>query len=152
MKTIVLGLSLILLSSPLYAQEYIATLRGEVDLAVEVSPPRMPEVENEDLKRGRNYPMQPPTVPHKIDGYQVDINSNKCLSCHSRRRTEETQAPMVSVTHYMDRDGNFLAEVSPRRYFCGQCHVIQKKTDALVENQFEDVDALIERKRAGGSD
>ena len=38
--------------------------------------------------------------------------------------TEESQAPMVSVTHYMDRDGNFLADISARRYFCEQCHVV----------------------------
>ncbi|PJI52124.1 hypothetical protein CTI14_47775, partial [Methylobacterium radiotolerans] len=31
--------------------------------------------------------------------------------------TEQTQAVPLSVTHYMDRDSNVLAEVSPRRYF-----------------------------------
>jgi cytochrome c-type protein NapB len=87
--------------------------------------------------------MQPPTIPHKIDNYRVDLNSNKCLSCHSRRRTEESQAVMISVTHYMDRDGNFLAEVSPRRYFCEQCHVAQTDARPLVDNTFKDVDELL---------
>ena len=32
----------------------------------------------------RNYPEQPPVIPHSIDGYQIDINVNKCLSCHAR--------------------------------------------------------------------
>lgn len=121
-------------------------MRGEAPIPVEPEPPRMPQVENTDIKRARNYPMQPPTIPHKIDGYQVDLNSNKCLSCHSRRRTEESQAPMVSVTHYMDRDGNFLAEVSPRRYFCNQCHVPQTNARPLVENTFRDVDEILRNR------
>jgi len=121
----------------------IANLRGGVSIDSEPEPPRMAAVVNDDLKRRRNYPMQPPTIPHKIDGYVVDLNSNKCMSCHSRRRIEDSQAPMVSVTHYMDRDGNFLAEVSPRRYFCQQCHVAQAEVKPLVGTTFEDVDSII---------
>ena len=45
----------------------------------------------------------------------------------------------------MDRDGNFLAEISPRRYFCEQCHVAQVDARPLVENRFEDVDEIIKR-------
>jgi cytochrome c-type protein NapB len=55
---------------------------------------------------------------------------------------------MISVTHYMDRDGNFLAEVSPRRYFCNQCHVNQTAARAVVENEFEDMDELLEKRVA----
>ncbi len=124
-------------------QEYVATLRGEVPLNEEETPPVMPNVENRDIKRQRAYPMQPPTIPHKIDQYQVDYKANKCMSCHARTRTEESQAPMVSVTHYMNRDGNFLAEVSPRRYFCTQCHVTQVDAKPLVENIFQDVETLL---------
>ena len=93
----------------------------------------------------RNYPEQPPTIPHKIDGYQVDLNSNKCMSCHSRTAVAQSQAPMVSITHFMDRDGQFLASVSPRRYFCTQCHVVQLEISPLVENSFVDIDTLLRR-------
>ena len=137
---------MLLLSSQVFADENFATLRN-AEISIEPDAPRMGKVENKDLRRKRNYPMQPPTIPHKIDSYQIDLNSNKCLSCHSRRRIEETQAPMVSVTHYMDRDGNFLAEVSPRRYFCNQCHVPQLETKPLVGNSFQDVDSLIQIKQ-----
>jgi cytochrome c-type protein NapB len=109
----------------------------------EATPPRMSRVENQSIKRKRAYPMQPPTTPHKIDGYQVDLNVNKCLSCHSRKLTENSQAPMVSVTHYMDRQGNFLADVSPRRYFCEQCHVTQSEAQPLIANEFVDIDQLL---------
>ena len=122
--------------------EELATLR-KGSIAQEAEPPRMMTVENKDIKRTRNYPMQPPTIPHKIENYKVNLNANKCLACHSRRHTGESQAPMVSVTHYMDRDGNFLAEVSPRRYFCNQCHVPQVDASPLVGNDFMDVDTLL---------
>jgi cytochrome c-type protein NapB len=69
------------------------------------------------------------------------------MSCHSRRRTEESQAPMVSVTHYMDREGNFLADISARRYFCNQCHVVQIDVDPLLDNEFEDIDDLLRAAR-----
>lgn len=102
--------------------------------------------ENKDLKRERNYPDQPPTIPHSIRGYQIDKNSNKCLSCHSRANSARSQAPMVSITHYMDRDGQALAAVSPRRYFCNQCHVPQKEVAPLVGNSFENIDKLLQNE------
>lgn len=138
---------LLLLPMLVIAGQDIATMRS-TNLLVEPEAPRLGNEENKDLKRKRSYPMQPPTIPHKIAGYRVDLNSNKCLSCHSRRRVAETQAPMVSVTHYMDRDGNFLAEVSPRRYFCNQCHVPQMEVRPLVDNTFQDVDNILKNKQA----
>ncbi|WP_327437729.1 nitrate reductase cytochrome c-type subunit [Pseudomonas donghuensis] len=106
--------------------------------------PPLANDENKDLKRERNYPDQPPTIPHTIRGYQVDINGNKCLSCHSRANSARSQATMISITHYMDRDGQALAAVSPRRYFCTQCHVVQKEVQPLVGNHFETIDKLLQ--------
>lgn len=120
----------------------IATTRNAA-LDVEPQPPRMSQVQNNDIKRQRAYPMQPPTIPHKTDKYQVDLNANKCMSCHSRRRSQDSQAPMVSVTHYQDRDGNFLADISTRRYFCQQCHVTQNEVAPLLANEFVDIDELL---------
>ncbi|MCX2974775.1 nitrate reductase cytochrome c-type subunit [Halieaceae bacterium IMCC8485] len=140
--TVLLGL---VLTAGALAQN-VATTR-DAALDVEPNPPKISRVENDDVKRKRAYPMQPPTVPHKIDNYQIDTNANKCMSCHSRRRTEESQAPMVSVTHYMDREGNFLADISARRYFCNQCHVVQIDVDPLLDNEFEDIDDLLRAAR-----
>ena len=86
----------------------------------------------DDVRRGRNYPDQPPLIPHSIEGYALDLNANKCLSCHARKFTEQSQAPMISVTHYQDRDGNFLGGVAPRRYVCLSCHVPQTTATPLV--------------------
>ncbi len=121
----------------------IATLRQGNPITSEAEAPKMNKVENKDVKRVRNYPEQPPTIPHKVRSYEISTNANKCLSCHARTRTGESQAPMVSVTHYMDRDNQVLATVSPRRYFCNQCHVPQVDAPPLVENEFIDVEHII---------
>lgn len=106
--------------------------------------PPIANEENKDLKRERNYPDQPPTIPHSIRDYQIDMNGNKCLSCHSRANSARTQATMISITHYMDRDGQALAAVSPRRYFCNQCHVPQTDVLPLVGNSFETIDKILQ--------
>jgi len=126
-------------------------LRGTTPVADETRPPPLGNAENRDLRRERSYSMQPPTIPHKIDGYQVDLSVNACLGCHSRGRAPVTQAVAVSVSHYMDRDGNFLAEISPRRYFCEQCHVPQEDAKPLVGNRFVDVDEILRGGAAAGA-
>ncbi len=126
-------------------------LRRGVPVDQEAAPLPMARVENVDRKRERAYPMQPPTIPHAIDGYQVDMNSNRCMLCHARANAEKFQAPPVSVTHYMDRDDQFLASISPRRYFCNQCHVVQTDAPVLVANNFEDIDKVLAAAEAKGS-
>lgn len=130
------------------AQGLVDAMRGPTPVADEAKAPLLYPTENKDIRRTRAYTMQPPTIPHKIDGYQLDRDFNRCMFCHARTRTEETGAIPVSVTHYMDRDSNVLAEVSPRRYFCTQCHVPQADAKPLVGNTFVDVETML--KRANG--
>jgi nitrate reductase (cytochrome), electron transfer subunit len=118
-------------------------LKGPEPFTRETPAPPMQQQVTDDVRRRRNYPDQPPLIPHSIEGYALDLNANKCLACHSRKFTEQSQAPMISVTHFMGRDGNFLAELSPRRYFCLQCHVPQVPTEPAVRNRFVDVDELL---------
>ena len=125
------------------AADPIATLRGETPATEQSEPPRMTGFDDSDQRRVRNYPEQPPVIPHDIEGYRIDLKSNKCLSCHARARTGESGAPMVSITHFMDRDNQFRAAVTPRRYFCNQCHVSQRDVRPLVENEFVDIDTLL---------
>ena len=141
----ILGVLALLLVALTGADE-IATLRDNSAIDESIDPDAIPRVVDSDIRPQRNYPMQPPTVPHDTRGYELNLQVNRCMACHARRRTEESQAPMISVTHYMDREGNFLAEISPRRYFCNQCHVNQTETRTLVENTFEDMDALLEKR------
>ena len=130
------------------AQENISTLRETTPLAENATPHPMPKPVNTDIRQVRNYPEQPPLIPHTIEGYQIDMNSNKCLTCHSRTAVEVSQAPMISITHFMNRENQFLASVTPRRYFCNQCHVPQTDARPLVENDFVDVDSVIDYVKA----
>ena len=134
-----------------FAQNQVATLRGNADLAETEGAPVIAKVINSDIRQVRNYPEQPPVIPHKIDGYQIDAKYNQCLTCHARSAIEVSQAPMVSVTHFMDRDGQFLASVSPRRFFCTQCHVPQSDAPPLSENSFVDVDEVLDYIQSHGS-
>jgi cytochrome c-type protein NapB len=111
-------------------------------------PPPLLGAENRDLKRVRSYAMQPPTIPHSIDNYQIDRFANRCMMCHARTRAGDTQATPISITHYTDRDGNFLVDVSPRRYFCDTCHVVQMDVEPRVKSTFEDVETLVRRAKA----
>jgi cytochrome c-type protein NapB len=121
-------------------------LRGAPILDTTPPPPLM-NSDNSDIRRVRNYAMQPPVIPHKIDNYQLDKNANRCMFCHARTQTQTSGAPMISITHYQDRQGNHLAEISPRRYFCTQCHVPQVDLKPLVENRFVDVEQLLRGDR-----
>ena len=151
-KPVILALAIILAaaSTSLLAQTVSSGLRGSTPLNEEGPAAPMTPQRNTAERETRNYPEQPPVIPHSIDGYQIDINGNKCLSCHARARTGESQAPMVSITHFMDRDGQFLASVSPRRFFCTECHVPQHVVTPPVTNDFIDVDTLVSRAIPGG--
>ena len=84
----------------------------------------------------RNYRHQPPLIPQSIDQYQIDLKANRCLSCHDWTKAGERNAPTLSMTHYLDREGNELDHIAGTRYFCNQCHVPQADTPPLVENVF----------------
>ena len=102
------------------------------------APPLARAIAN-DKRVMRNYPEQPPVIPHAIDGYQLTLKTNRCLDCHRRQFTEGSGAPMISVTHFMDRNGQVLADVTPRRYFCTACHVQQTDAQPLVPSTFKDM-------------
>lgn len=89
-----------------------------------------------------SFVYQPPLIPHNIRGYEVSLNANKCLSCHSWKNAKEMGATKISVTHYVNREDAVLSDVSPRRYFCLQCHVPQANAKPLIKNNFEAVDSL----------
>ena len=129
-------------AAQLPAPRLVDGMRGLTPLNVEAMPPPLASQENKDVRRMRAFAMQPPTIPHKIEGYQLDRNANRCLFCHARDKIEESRAIPVSPTHYLDRDGTMRGDVSPRRYFCTQCHVPQDDVKPLVRNEYEDFAAV----------
>ena len=85
----------------------------------------------------RDFVQQPPLIPHTIAGYQITKNYNKCMDYYAFSKAKASGAPRVSVTHFKTRDGQELDNISPRRYFCTQCHVAQTDAKPLVENTFQ---------------
>jgi len=130
----------------LVSADEIATLRNGTAIDEEMAPAALLRVIEPKVQAKRSYPMQPPTIPHRTRGYEVNLLANECMSCHARSRTEESRGPMISFTHYMNQEGNFLAGVSPRRYFCTQCHINQTTARQLIENTFVDMDVLLEKR------
>lgn len=118
------------------AAPFVDAMRGPLPITATTVPPRLGNAVNDDKRLQRNFSQQPPIIPHRIDGYQVDKNFNKCLDCHAREKTALSQAIPVSPTHYIDRSGKVLDHISTRRYFCKQCHVVQENTLPLVGNGF----------------
>lgn len=118
------------------AQEKLLSERGDVaiDQTSKVDMFR-PEKDKEAIPR--NFQKQPPLIPHSIKGYNITQNFNKCMDCHSKERAEETGATKVAKSHYLDREDNKLKNISPRRYFCMQCHVPQFDAKPLVENTYK---------------
>jgi cytochrome c-type protein NapB len=119
-----------------------ASMRGLTELDVTRKADAFKRVPKDRSPYASDYVFQPPLIPHKIRGYELSTNANKCLSCHSFKRSVESGATKISVTHYATRDGQILSDVSPRRYFCLQCHVVQTDTGLLIENDFKPVDSL----------
>ena len=119
-----------------------ASLRGLTQLDVTNKADPFKRIPKDRSPYVSDYVYQPPLIPHRIRGYEISTNANKCLSCHSFRRARDSGATKISVTHYGTREGQVLSDVSPRRYFCLQCHVTQSDTEVLVENDFKRVDSL----------
>ena len=119
-----------------------ASLRGMTELDVADKADPFKTLPQDRAPYVSDYVYQPPLIPHKIRGYELSTNANKCLSCHSFKNAPESGATRISVTHYETREGQVLSDVSPRRYFCLQCHVVQTDTRELIPNNFKRVESL----------
>ncbi|MGL5039470.1 MAG: nitrate reductase cytochrome c-type subunit [Aeromonas sp.] len=120
----------------------VKSLRGSTNLAVAGEAPSLKNYRKDGDVYDRDYMHQPPLVPHEVRHNEVDYKVNRCLACHSFKNAGAMKAPKISPTHFESRDGKTLGAVSPRRYFCLQCHVPQTEVKPLVENTFKPVEAL----------
>lgn len=124
------------------AQEELESLRGTTPIEDLSAIPESSRWKDDRKPVSREFVQQPPVIPHTTKGYQINLKFNKCLSCHSWAKYEKSGATKISQTHFTDRDGIDLANVSPSRYFCNQCHVEQRDVEPLVVNEFKSVDVL----------
>ena len=128
--------------NPLVGEEVLLdSLRGGA-ISAPLAAEAMKRVPKDRAPLGRDFVHQPPLIPHQIRGYEVDLKVNKCLSCHSWKMANQAGAIRISPTHFETREGVTLGDVSPRRYFCLQCHVEQADARPLVDNTFRPVQAL----------
>jgi len=116
-------------------------LRGGTPVNAD-NPPSASHQERDHAVFDRDFVQQPPLIPHTTVGYQITKNFNKCMDCHAWSRYKESGATKVSLTHFKDRDGGELSNISPRRYFCMQCHVPQTDAKPLVGNKFQRAEGL----------
>ena len=114
----------------------LKSLRGGTPVNQD-NPPTASHQERDHPVSERDFVQQPPLIPHTTANYQVTKNFNKCMDCHAWHKAKASGATKVSVTHFRTREGQELDTISPRRYFCTQCHVAQTDAKPLVENTFQ---------------
>lgn len=113
----------------------VKTLAGAAPVEQSLPPDQLRPEKNQAILP-RDFVQQPPLIPHSTRGYQITKNFNQCMDCHSWSNYRAKGATKVSITHFRDQGGQELSNISPRRYFCTQCHVPQTDVKPLVENQF----------------
>jgi nitrate reductase (cytochrome), electron transfer subunit len=118
------------------AQPTVKPIRGDTPIP-ETNRSGTYRMERHDRALPRNYPQQPPVIPHNVKGYQITRNVNMCMVCHAKTAAPTTGATPVGKSHYVDRDGKEWPNISTRRYFCLQCHIPQFDADPLVSNTFK---------------
>ena len=129
--------------STMSTAQSVDVANANLDIPIEAkSQADMFKVDRDQPPIQRNYLQQPPIIPHTVKGYKITKNFNKCLDCHAWNRVQETGATKVGISHFKDRDGKELKNISPRRYFCLQCHVPQYNAKPLVNNTFKPVDSM----------
>ncbi len=132
-KILIVVLMLIATSVTWAASDAVFSLRGDSSLnadSVDVTDRKWRDGEGTVV---RSYPQQPPLVPHSTEDYVITRDSNDCLMCHNWQ-SELPGATKIGVSHFENRDGQALSSISPRRYFCNQCHVPQRDVEPLVLN------------------
>lgn len=139
---IMLGITLIV---PAINAKEVKSLRGTHPIKTISKKPVPKKWQSDRAPIQRDFVQQPPLIPHKTEGYVINTKSNKCLSCHSWANYKDKGATKISLTHFTDRDGNDLASVSARRYFCTQCHVSQVDAKPLIKNTFQPVKGIMGR-------
>lgn len=139
-----LTFAVLVAGTPAYAADAavkLKSLRGETPID-KTPEPDMFKQEKDRPPIPRDFIQQPPLIPHSVRNYNITLNFNKCMDCHSWAKYKEAGATKVSLTHFKDTTGKDLANISPRRYFCTQCHVPQTDAAPLVSNDFQKADGL----------
>jgi cytochrome c-type protein NapB len=95
------------LPEPAAAQQAggVQSLRGETGIPDDSLKPVVAPQKTQEGSFARAYRQQPPLIPHTIDEVEISLKENGCLQCHEWPYNVDQDAPKVSETHYVDRDG-----------------------------------------------
>ncbi|HZV55375.1 MAG TPA: nitrate reductase cytochrome c-type subunit [Rhodocyclaceae bacterium] len=128
------------------AQQFagIKSMRGaDVAASDSAAPAKVYVGEKPGLQKpiARTFDGQPPLIPHTVNNFdEITLEENQCMSCHSREKFKEKNAPVVGESHFINpATGQKLAAVSMARHNCTQCHVPQVDAPPLVDNKFQGV-------------
>lgn len=141
MKQTILTLALLLGAASAWAADApVVSMRG-ADVAAEDPAPDVKEYAGKrpgmQQKVARTFAQQPPVIPHAVANFDdINLEENQCLDCHGPAKYKEKKSPKIGDSHFRDRDGNKLTDVSALRHNCTQCHVPQTDAPPLVENTF----------------
>jgi len=145
-KSTTIFLATLALWQPASAQQAapkVQTLRGAGTAAMDQAPedkPYVGKLPGSQKPIARTFSGQPPVIPHTVENFDaITLEGNPCLACHGPANYKYVNAPKVGDSHFKDRDGKRLTEVSQARYQCTACHVPQANAKPLVQNTFRGV-------------
>ena len=122
------------------AAAQVNTLRGVQADTVDKAPDELKYLGKKpglQQKVARTFEGQPPVIPHALANFdEITLEENQCMGCHGPAKYQEKKAPKVGDSHFLDREGKKLADVSMLRHNCTQCHVPQVDAPPLVGNDF----------------
>ena len=134
---LMLAVALVVYASQALSEDNLESLRGMTAIEANSATPEPKKWKGKSELIVRDFVQQPPLIPHKSQGFKTNLKGNKCIGCHGPADYEEAEATGISESHFRDRDGNLLADVSASWYFCTQCHVEQRDVALLVDNEFK---------------
>jgi len=143
-KSTLILLATLALWQPASAQQAapkVQTLRGTGTADIDQAPEEKPylgKLPGSQKPIARTFSGQPPLISHTVENIDaITLEENTCLACHGPANS--LNAPKAADSHFMDRDGKKLTEVSPGRHQCTSCHVPQADARPLVQNTFKGV-------------
>lgn len=131
-RALVLGWMASMLAFAVYAD--VQTLRGDNPIDKEEKSFEQKKPLKAEGGFERFHKKQPPLIPHGVEKETITLKNNSCMKCHSEKNHEKEKAPRVGDSHFLDRDGKKLQDISMRRWFCDTCHAPQVDAQPLVDN------------------
>ena len=125
---------------------FVDAARGPTPITESTKPPALGNEINNDLRQTRNYPMQPPVIPHRVRRLsgRRSRTSTSVWTCHKPAPRQRYRKP-TDQHHPLHgpRWPTLLGQISTRRYFCSNAMCRRMWTAAGAQHEFQDIDTVI---------